>query len=211
MVVIEVILTLERFMESFHHLLSAGELGVVTQCCSRVLQTIIRSQECQTLQPLLSIIVLAWTPKLLSPDISGDIMTLVSQVVSQMVELQEDMPRAVVTQMFSVMSLVTAHPDHWSVLCRQVAEDCPLRQILPALTDLEEESREAACESMLDWLHLSSSLDHRPGWTDNSCPGCTSETIKTMMTLLETEVYAVVTNKQSLDKVESGEGYFSRY
>ena len=29
MVVIEVILTLERFMESFHHLLSAGVLGLV--------------------------------------------------------------------------------------------------------------------------------------------------------------------------------------
>ena len=143
-VVIGDLLILESFMESFHHLLSAGELGVVTECCSRVLQTIIRSQDCQTLQPLLSIIVLAWTPKLLSPDISGDIMTLVSQVVSQMVELQEDMPRAVVTQMFSVMSLVTAHPDHWSVLCRKVAEDCPLRQILPALTGDHQDSNDLA-------------------------------------------------------------------
>ena len=210
-VVIEDLLTMESFMESFHHLLSAGDLGVVTECCSRVMQTIIRSQDCQTLQPLLSIIVLAWTPRLLSPDISGDIMTLVSQVVSQVVELQEDMPRAVVRQMFSVMSLVTADPDHCTVLCRQAADDCPLRQILPALTDLEEESRAAACESMMDWLHLSTSLDHRPGWTDNSCPGCTSETIKTLMTLLETEVYAVVTYKQSLDKVESSEGFFSQY
>ena len=82
-VVMRDLLTLESFMESFHHLLSGADLGAVTECCSRVLQTIIRSGYCQPLQPLLSIIVLAWTPRLLSPDISGDIMTLVSQVVSQ--------------------------------------------------------------------------------------------------------------------------------
>ena len=204
------LLTLESFMESFHDLLSDSDLGVVTECCSRVLQTIIRSGDCQGLQPLLSIIVLAWTPRLLSPDISGDILTLVSQVMSQVVDLQEDLPRVVVRQLFCVMSLVTGDPEHCTVLCRQPGEDCPLSQILPVLPDLEEESRAAACESLLDWLHLSTSLDHRPGWTDNSCPGCTSLTIKTLMTLLETEVYAVVANHRSLEKVESGGGYFSQ-
>ena len=57
---------------------------------------------------------------------------------------------------------------------------------LKTVLSVRAESRAAACDSMMDWLHLSSSLDHRPGWTDNSCPGCTCETIKTLMTLLET-------------------------
>ena len=34
----------------------------------------------------------------------------------------------VVRKRFSVMSLVTDHLDHWTILCRQAPDDCPLRQ-----------------------------------------------------------------------------------
>ena len=209
-VVMADLLTLETFLQSFHHLLAASELGVVTEVCSRVLQTILRSGDSRPLQPCLSIIQLAWTSGLLTPDISGDILSQVSQVV---VELQEDMPGPVLRLLFSVLCLVTGDRDHCRELCRQQqGEDCPLRQILSALPGLGEESRAVACEALLDWLQFSTSLSaHRPGWTDNSCPGCTSETIKTLMTLLETQVYSVVSNPPSLEKVKKAPGYFSQY
>ena len=199
-VVMEDLLTLESLLESFSHLLSSSDLGLVTECCSRVLQNIIRSQDCRALQPCLSIILLAWTPRLLTPDITGDILTLVSQVV----DLLEDVSRPVLRLVFSVLCLVTGDSDHCRELCSQQSEDCPLRQILSALAELAEDSRAAACEVLLDWLQFSTSLSsHRPGWTDNSCPGCTSETIKTLMSLLETQVYMVVSNPRSLEKVRS--------
>ena len=200
MVVMEYLLTRESLLESFNHLISSNDLGLVTECCSRLLHQIIKSQDCRALQSCLSIILLAWTPRLLTPDITGDILTLVSQVV----ELLEDVSRPVLRLVFSVLFLVTGDSDHCRELCSQQSEDCPLRQILSALAELAEDSRAATCEVLLDWLQFSTSLSsHRPGWTDNSCPGCTSETIKTLMTLLETQVYMVVSNPRSLEKVRS--------
>ena len=104
---------------------------------------------------------------------------------------------------FLVISLVTVNPEHCQALC-MVGEDCPLR-MLTLLTRLLDgagpEVAETACRSLLDWLHLSLSLSFTPTWTDNTCSRCTSELVRNLVLLVESQVSRVVVHQEGLEEI----------
>ena len=167
-------------VECFGFLLSRHVRAQVTECCSLVLSSMVRTGDCAALQTVLSIIEVVWGPRLLSQDISGDIITRLAEVVEKVEPGLLDSKLA--QSIYGVMCLVTVDPNHCPVLCRG-GENCPLR-LLPLLTRLSlaegalPGAASAVCAGLVDWVSLSLSLPDRPPWTNNCCSQCTSAVVR---------------------------------
>ena len=149
-------------VECFGFLLSRHVRAQVTECCSLVLSSMVRTGDCAALQTVLSIIEVVWGPRLLSQDISGDIITRLAEVVEKVEPGLLDSKLA--QSIYGVMCLVTVDPNHCPVLCRG-GENCPLR-LLPSSPDSP-------------WLRapcLERPLPCVPDWWTGSASACLSLT-----------------------------------
>ena len=78
--------TLHGLVLSFKDLTSSRSLrALLTECCSRLLQSMVRTANSQALQmvQVIQMVGAAWTPSLLSQDISGDIVTRLSELLDR--------------------------------------------------------------------------------------------------------------------------------
>ena len=120
-----------RLTESLHHLLSVEESLLITETCVKVLQSINQSGERSSLASLLSLLQLAWTPRLeLSEELSSAVIASIYDLVS-LGDVSSVINPELVSQVFRLLSVISSHPQHYGALCQGGGEgsDCPVHMI----------------------------------------------------------------------------------
>ena len=117
--------------ESLHHLLSVEESLLITETCVKVLQSINQSGDSSSLATVLSLLQLAWRPKLeLSEELCSVVITSIYDLVS-LGDVSSVINPQLVSQVFRLLSVVSSHPRHCAALCKGGGEDsdCPVHMI----------------------------------------------------------------------------------
>ena len=174
------LMDITRMISLYDSQVSEESRAGVTEVCSKILHTMIKSHEVELLESLVTLISTTWTGVLLNQDITSDILSLFIELASTNY-IMDKMTGVTMRGIFRILSLVTASPDHCQVLCSP--PDCVLFSILKILHScikhgLEDSAAVAGCEAMSSWILLSMSMSHTPGWIDYTCQKCTKEMIR---------------------------------
>ena len=109
--------------DNLHHLMSGAEILLITQTCAQVLQTIKQSGDSSSLATVLSLLQLAWRPKLeLSEELCSAVITSIYDLVS-LGDVSSVINPQLVSQVFRLLSVVSRHPRHCAALCKGGGED----------------------------------------------------------------------------------------
>jgi len=173
--------------------LNADDKAKITEICSRILASMVRNNDLSLLDQILSMILKTWRPGLLTTDITEDIINRLINIMTSNVFSVSSITDKIIIKMFSLLSMIVSDEEHCQVLCR-ASDSCYLTSIISSwhtcLRD-HHQLQQVTCRLVIDWLSLCDGVDHQTAWTNFHCSHCTSEVIRFLVVLTQSQVVRV--------------------
>merc|ERR1712025_531554 len=189
-------------VESCRDLLSETDHKSIIETCSKLLTSILRMEEFNHLESILSLLFSSWSCRLSDdPDLTAYILSTLSQIVHRGKPASSKCRVTLTPQLISLVlklvGIITRDSEQSKLLCKQNLDDCFLFTVSyllhHGLNDSSEEILHETIHSLVRWvLSCLTTSHHLPFLGD--CSFCTGDIVRILTNATYHQVLAVLQN-----------------